>query len=88
MDATPTPTGVDAPQVAASDDPDYWFALINETEAAEFLQLTRRKMQLFRQQGDGPRYVVISSRCIRYRRIDLHHWNEARLRASTAEAAA
>ena len=47
----------------------YWHALIDEKAAGEFLDLTARSMQKFRWQGGGPRYVVISSRCLRYRRV-------------------
>ena len=31
------------------------------------------------------RYIAISSRCIRYRRIDLRAWSEARVRTSTSD---
>ncbi len=64
---------------------EFWFALISETEAAEFLDLSVRSLQGFRYRGGGPRYVRISSRCIRYRRHELCEWTEARLRSSTSE---
>lgn len=63
----------------------YWNALIDEKEAGDFLDLTARTMQAMRQRGGGPRYIAISSRCIRYRRIDLRAWSEARLRTSTSD---
>ncbi len=63
----------------------YWNALIDEKAAADFLGMTDRFMQHRRQQGGGCRYIVISSRCIRYRRIDLRTWSEARLRNSTSD---
>ena len=66
-------------------DPDYWHALINEKAAGDFLGLTDRAVQKIRQTGDGPRYVRISSRCLRYRRIDLRTWAEARIRKSTSD---
>ena len=66
-------------------DGDYWHALIEEEEAGAFLGLTRRTMQVMRQRGDGPKYVVISSRCLRYRRADLRTWADGRLRTSTAD---
>ena len=66
-------------------DPTFWNALIDEKAAADFLGLTDRFMQHRRQQGGGPRYIVISSRCIRYRRIDLRAWSETRLRTSTSD---
>ncbi len=80
--ATDTVTQGGAP---AEGDHTYWNALINEKAAAEFLGLTDRFMQHRRQQGGGPRYIAISSRCIRYRRIDLRAWSEARLRTSTSD---
>ena len=64
---------------------DYWFALIDEEAAGDFLGLTARTMQSKRQKGDGPRFVRLSSRCIRYRRVDLREHTEARLRTSTSD---
>jgi hypothetical protein len=69
----------------ASDD--YWQALIDERAAGAFLGLTSRTMQAYRQRGGGPRYIAISSRCLRYRRINLRDWAESRMRASTSEGA-
>ena len=66
-------------------DPDYWHRLIDEKAAAKFLGLTHRTMQAMRQRGGGPRYVVISSRCLRYRRTDLRDWADSRLRTSTSD---
>ena len=64
---------------------DYWYALMREAEAADFLGLSVRSMQGFRYHGGGPRFVRISSRCIRYRRADLRTWVEQRLCASTSD---
>ncbi len=64
---------------------DYWYSLISEDPAAEFLDVVPRSMQGWRQRGEGPPFVRISSRCIKYRRIDLRAWAEARLRNSTAD---
>ena len=66
-------------------DPAYWHSLIPETEAAEFLNMTSRSMQAMRQRGGGPRFIRISSRCIRYRRVDLKTWADARMRSSTSD---
>ena len=68
-----------------SDDADYWFSLINEKVAAAFLGLTDRTVQALRQRGSGPRYYFLSSRCLRYRRIDLREWAEKRVRTSTSD---
>ena len=66
-------------------DGDYWHALIDEKTAAEFLGLTPRTMQAMRQRGGGPPYCVISSRCLRYRRIGLRAWADERMRSSTCD---
>ena len=73
-------SGADPPS-----DPDYWNSLINEKDAGDFLGLSDRAMQKMRQTGGGPRYIHISSRCLRYRRIDLRAWAEARIRTSTSD---
>ncbi len=74
-----------SPPTQVEGDASFWHGLIDEKAAADFLGMTDRFMQHRRQQGGGCRYIVISSRCIRYRRIDLRAWSEARLRTSTAD---
>lgn len=64
---------------------DYWFGLITEQEAAAFMRMTTRWFQAKRQHGGGPIFCRISQRCIRYRRIDLKAYSEARLRMSTSD---
>lgn len=59
--------------------------LLPEREAADFLGVTSRCLQAWRYRGGGPRFVKISSRCIRYRQRDLREWTEARLRSDTSE---
>jgi len=68
----------------ARDGSDYWQGLIDEEQAAQFLKLSQRTMQGLRYRGGGPKYIALSSRCVRYRRIDLKHWAEAHLRTSTS----
>ncbi len=63
----------------------YWHELIPETDGGEFLDLTPRSMQGMRQRGDGPPFIRISARCIRYRRVDLRAWADARMRSSTSD---
>ncbi len=69
----------------AEADEDYWNVLIDEKEAARFLGVKDRFMQNRRQHGGGAQYIVISSRCIRYRRRDLKAFADARLRTSTSD---
>ncbi len=64
---------------------DYWNALVDEKVAAEFLKVTPRSMQAMRQRGGGSRFIRISARCIRYRRIDLKAWADARMLTSTSD---
>ena len=64
---------------------EYWYGLIDEKVAADHADLTDRTLQNYRQKGLGPRFIRISSRCIRYRRIDLKAWAEARMRTSTSD---
>lgn len=42
-------------------------------------------MQNLRQRGGGPKYIRLSSRSIKYRRIDLREWAEAKMVSSTAD---
>jgi hypothetical protein len=66
-----------------------WFELIDEKTAAEFLDLKPRTLQDWRQRSSqGPPFVRISGRCVKYRRIDLRRWSEERLRKSTSDIAA
>ena len=64
---------------------DYWFNLIDEEGAAAFLDLSVRTMQGYRYRGGGPKFVRVSSRCVKYRRMDCRNWSEARLRTSTSD---
>ncbi len=67
------------------DSPDYWNTLVDEKVAAAFLGLTVRTVQGLRQRGDGPRFIRISSRCIRYTRTLLKAYADARMRSSTSD---
>ncbi len=66
----------------ANHDPVY---LLTEAEAAKLLKFTPRFLQARRVRGDGPPFVRISSRAIRYRRSDLLTWIEKRVRSSTSD---
>lgn len=58
--------------------------LLDEREAAESIGLTPRFLQARRVRGDGPPFVRISSRCIRYRPEDIRRWAEEHLAQSTS----
>lgn len=67
--------------ISINADPD---ALLTEKDAARLLGLSIRFLQKHRSYGDGPPFVRISSRCIRYRRSDLKEWSGSRIATSTA----
>ena len=89
---SPTPSALAVPDRIDGDHlagdgtgPAFWHELIDEKAAGDFLGITDRTMQTMRQRGGGPRYVSISARCLRYRRIDLKTWADSRLRSSTSD---
>ncbi len=83
--STPAPDSAPPPKEPISPE-EFWNSLINEKVAADYLDLTDRTMQALRQQGGGPRYIVISARCIRYRRIDLKAWADSLMCSSTSDS--
>ncbi len=80
MTSRQPPTALHATAPATDTD-----VLFTEDRAATFLSVTRRTLQAWRMRGGGPRYVRISSRCVRYKRSELLSWIESRSRTSTAE---
>lgn len=66
-------------------DAGFWYSLINEEAAAAFLDLSVRSMQGFRYKGGGLKFVRLSSRCVKYRRVDCREWSETKLRTSTSD---
>ena len=60
--------------------------LLTEKEAGKLLGFSIRTLQKWRIQGEGPPFVRISARAIRYRREDLDQWIESCVRTSTSEA--
>jgi len=60
-------------------------AVLNETQAAQFLGLSVRTLQAWRVRGGGPRYCKIG-RAVRYQRKVLIAFQEACTVSSTTEA--
>lgn len=60
-------------------------ALIPEKRAAEELGLSIKTLQKRRVTGDGPKFLRVSSRCVRYRRADLIAWANSLVRTSTSD---
>ncbi len=59
--------------------------LLTEAEAAELLGFTPRFLQNRRTRGDGPPFIAISARAVRYLPEDLRAWAEQRRRSSTSD---
>ena len=69
-------------------DPDYLDRLIDEGEAAGFLDHKVKTLQDWRVNGRGPKFIRISARSIKYRRRDLIQFAEERLVSSTSDRGA
>ncbi|MCU7933115.1 MAG: helix-turn-helix domain-containing protein [Candidatus Thiodiazotropha sp. (ex Codakia rugifera)] len=59
---------------------------ISTAEAAKFLGVTPRKLEQMRQHGNGPIYVKVSPKCVRYRIKELVDFQDANLKKHTLEA--
>jgi predicted DNA-binding transcriptional regulator AlpA len=59
--------------------------LMDSEQAAKVLNLSKRTLEAFRVRGNGPKYVKISARCVRYRLDDLNKWINERITTSTSE---
>ncbi len=59
--------------------------LLSEAEAAKLLDLSPRFLQQRRYAGGGPRFVRVSSRCVKYLASELEEWARERLRTSTSD---
>jgi len=57
---------------------------IPSEQAAEFLGVSIRKMEKMRREGDGPRFVRLSSKLVRYRVCDLIEFQEHHLEENNA----
>ena len=60
-------------------------ALFTESAAAHRMGVSPRTLQKWRITGEGPPFVRLSSRCIRYRLQDMADWTQGRLRRSTSQ---
>jgi predicted DNA-binding transcriptional regulator AlpA len=59
--------------------------LVDEREAASILCYSVRALQNWRHRGGGPDFVKVSARSIRYRRVDLDKWIDARTVSHTSQ---
>ncbi|MFE8032029.1 helix-turn-helix transcriptional regulator [Thiohalocapsa marina] len=56
--------------------------------AAAFLNVPKRNLELMRQHGDGPLFVRVGKRAVRYRLLDLIRYQERQLRQSSIQTEA
>ena len=59
--------------------------LFDQRELAKELGLSKRSLERYRLHGNGPRYVRVGSRLIRYREEDVEAWINQSLRTSTSD---
>jgi len=59
--------------------------LFDQRELATELGLSQRSLERYRLQGNGPRYVRVGLRLIRYRQEDVEAWINQSLRTSTSD---
>jgi hypothetical protein len=60
-------------------------SLLTTKQAADWLGYKPRMLEARRLKGDGPLFIRISARAVRYRLIDLQNWVESRLCSSTSQ---
>ena len=53
-------------------------------QAAKYVGISEAALRLWRAESKGPRYFLAGEKLVRYRRVDLDAWIEARLSAPTA----
>jgi hypothetical protein len=73
---------ISAETTSSAADPDQ---LLRPAQAAAFLNFSLRALEAWRHRGDGPKYVRVSKRAVRYRRADLMEWARDRLVCNTAQ---
>lgn len=59
--------------------------VLNTKELAEYLNVSERTLEKYRMEGDGPRFVKLSARAVRYRVEDVEAWLNNNLRSNTYE---
>ena len=60
--------------------------LLDESRAAQLVGVNVRTMQQWRRLGNGPRYISISRRCVRYSKRLITEWIAAREVSSTSDS--
>jgi predicted DNA-binding transcriptional regulator AlpA len=58
--------------------------LLTEGQFSDRYQIPQRTLQRWRSSGDGPLFVRIGPRCVRYRQSDIEAWANSRTFAHRA----
>jgi helix-turn-helix protein len=82
MTVKPESIGFAAPQKAATSS----FVLLSPKETATRLKVSVSWLAKARMRGDGPAFIKMGSRAIRYSEAALVRWRKSRQRLSTSEA--
>jgi len=61
--------------------------LVDTCRLARWLGVSRQFLEIGRSRGFGPRFIRLSSRRVRYRRLDVLAWLDERTHAGTCEYA-
>jgi predicted DNA-binding transcriptional regulator AlpA len=59
--------------------------LLETGDAAKLLGVSRSFLEIGRCRGYGPRFIKLSTRCVRYRRSDILKWLASRTYGATHE---
>jgi hypothetical protein len=59
--------------------------LLTSKEAADYLRVSSSWLAKARMRGDGPPFITIGPRCVRYADLALVQWMKSRQRLSTHE---
>jgi len=59
--------------------------LLTTAEAAKELNVSQRTLETLRYRGDGPRFVRVGRRTVRYPADELDRYVQTRLRRSTSD---
>lgn len=58
--------------------------LLTDEQAAEIIGLKVSTIRYWRYTGEGPAFVKVGGKCVRYRLADINEWIESRLYRSTS----
>ena len=58
---------------------------LDENQVSKLLNISPKTLRNWRVQGEGPKFVKLSNRLIRYRRVDIDTWADSHVRSSTSD---